>query len=72
MIADLKDCDNAEANARLIAAAPDLLAALELARAQIITLHPAHDNRREEHEWRDNIQAEILDTIDAAIGKARS
>lgn len=31
MIADLKDCENAEANARLIAACPELLAALRSA-----------------------------------------
>lgn len=56
MIADLKGCDNAEANARLIAAAPELLAALKGAE-QIISVSDGH--------W----QA-ALEKIRAAIAKA--
>jgi|WetSurMetagenome_2_1015567.scaffolds.fasta_scaffold366731_2 hypothetical protein len=41
MIVDLKDCENAEANARLIAAAPDLLNTLEWALEQLNKLTTA-------------------------------
>ena len=53
--------------ARLIASAPELLAALGSARTHLITL--GGDNRGE--EWGDKMQGAILDNIDAAIAKAR-
>ena len=43
MVADLADCpESAEANARLIAAAPDLLAALKAVLATMATDHVAY------------------------------
>lgn len=40
MIADCAGCDNARANARLIAAAPDLLAALKVLHDAVDALYP--------------------------------
>jgi hypothetical protein len=41
MLADLADCENGEANARLIAAAPDLLAERDALRKRVATLEAA-------------------------------
>ena len=60
MLADLKGCPNAEANARLIAAAPDLLAALEALRGDLLR-YPNDDARREA----------IVNAAEAAIAAAR-
>lgn len=58
---------NAEANARLISAAPDLLAALEAARTQLITLGGIADLS----EHGDAIQAVVIGKVDDAIAKAK-
>ena len=57
-LAEVRDCvsGDVQANARLIAAAPDLLAALETAYMALIGYLPAHRN----------------DVTDAAIGAARA
>lgn len=57
MLADLKGNPNGEADANLMAAAPDLLAALELARARLY--RHAMENK------------EAIDAADAALTKAR-
>lgn len=62
MPADRGD-EELEANARLLAAAPDLLEALKMARHHIVTLARGHE---------DDIQLAVLANIDAAILHATS
>lgn len=57
-----------EANAKLIAAAPDLLAALEAARTQLITLGGVADLSK----YGDAIQAVVIGKVDDALDKARA
>lgn len=54
--------DEAEANARLIAAAPDLLAALEVAHHALS--HPTDG-------WKDEVENKALPIVSAAIAKTR-
>ena len=55
-----------DADARLIAAAPDLLAALRTALTQLELLGGV----RRKHPGQDDIHAAVLETVDAAIAKA--
>ena len=61
--------EEAKANARLIAAAPDLYAALVAARRQCITL--GGDPLPFRDVAPDAIQKAVIDTIDTALAKAR-
>ena len=58
----------ARANACLIAAAPDLLAALRTALTQLELLGGVR--RKHPNEGQDEIHAAVLETVDAAIAKA--
>lgn len=68
MIADLKDCPNAQANARLIAAAPDLLTACRCALADLEGIMPEFepDGDRTHPGW------ETIKDLKRAIKKAGS
>jgi len=55
------------ANAHLISAAPDLYAALEAARAQLVT----HCGEPDDSLYGDQIHAQTIKLIDAALKKAR-
>ena len=60
--------DRLAADARLVAAAPDLLAALRTALTQLELLGGVR--RTHPNEGQDEIHAAVLETIDAAIAKA--
>lgn len=71
MLADLAKCKNAEANARLISAAPEMLDALR------VTLHRAEQARHSSEqlgpiaaEWLDGIITEARQAIAKAEGRA--
>ena len=61
--------DEQKANARLIAAAPDLLAALRTAEASLADIGDA--DREPDVEWCERRAAEALPLVRAAIAKAR-
>lgn len=60
----------APADAILIAAAPDLLAALKVSLAQLETL--GGKRRKHPKEGQDGLHADVLECIDAAIAKAQA
>jgi hypothetical protein len=60
---DLYRCPDPEANARLIAAAPDLLEALELCRSELAAM-------KSEIGFR-GTTIDVINTADAAIARAR-
>lgn len=66
MLADLTGCPNEQANARLIAAAPDLFKALK---ALVSTARTFRDVPKDEQEWT-SIDDDALEAAFDAIAKA--
>jgi len=64
-----RDAYDALANARLIAAAPDLLAACEMSLKVAEILYDEHPGHYGPHEWRDDLRAAIAKAKPAEPGR---
>jgi hypothetical protein len=70
-VVDLQCMPDANADAHLIAAAPDLLAALRTAEAALADIGDADREPGDDVEWCERRAAEALPLVRAAIAKAR-